>query len=161
MLTQSVSVVNTKFKFLCYIYVTKILDKKHKSCYNAFEVMNLFADKLKKLRVEADMSRSELALRLGMSVSSISNYENNIRKPENDEIWIKLANIFNVTVDYLMDIDNSENIMSSQLTLKTLNYNGLDKSKQELAILMQSILDNISDENQINQIKMFLETYKK
>lgn len=121
----------------------------------------MFADKLKKLRVEADMSRSELALMLGMSVSSISNYENNIRKPESDEVWIKLANIFNVSIDYLMDIDDSQNITSSQLTLKTLNYNGSDEPKQELAALMQDILDNVSDENQINQIKMFLETYKK
>lgn len=113
--------------------------------------MNLFADKLKKLRIEADMSRSELALRLGMSVSSISNYENNIRKPESDEVWIKLANIFNVTVDDLMDIEST----------RALNYNGTNESKQELASLMQDILDNVSDENQINQIKMFLETYKK
>lgn len=125
------SVVNTKFKFLCYIYVTKTLDKQHKSCYNTLEVINLFADKLKKLRIEADMSRSELALRLGMSVSSISNYENNIRKPENDEIWIKLANIFNVSVDYLMDIGDSKNITPPQFTLKALNYNGSSNPKEQ------------------------------
>lgn len=125
------SVVNTKFKFLCYIYVTKTLDKQHNSCYNTLEVINLFADKLKKLRIEADMSRSELALRLGMSVSSISNYENNIRKPENDEIWIKLANIFNVSVDYLMDIGDSKNITPPQFTLKALNYNGSSNPKEQ------------------------------
>ena len=121
----------------------------------------MFADKLKKLRVEADMSRSELALRLGMSISSISNYENNIRKPESDEIWIKLANIFNVTVDYLMDIDDNQNIASQKPILKTLNYNGSNQLKQELIVLIQDILDNVSNETKLQQIKMFLETYKK
>lgn len=139
------------FNFLYYISVTELLTKQHNSCYNAFEVMILFADKLKKLRIEADMSRSELALRLGMSVSSISNYENNIRKPESDEVWIKLANIFNVTVDDLMDVESN----------RMLNYNGSDQLKQELATLMQNILDNVSNETKLQQIKMFLETYKK
>lgn len=159
MLTQRVSVVNTKFKFLCYIYVTKILDKQHKSCYNAFEVINLFADKLKKLRIEADMSRSELALRLGMSVSSISNYENNIRKPENDEIWIKLANIFNVTVDYLMDVDDSENIMHPQFTLKALNYNGSSNPKKNE--LIELISNNNIPDDKLSLIKSIVESYIK
>lgn len=151
------SVVNTKFKFLCYIYVTKTLDKQHKSCYNTLEVINLFADKLKKLRIEADMSRSELALRLGMSVSSISNYENNIRKPENDEIWIKLANIFNVSVDYLMDIDDSENIMSSQFTLKALNYNGSSNPKKNE--LIELISNNNIPDDKLSLIKSIVESY--
>lgn len=69
----------------------------------------MFSEKLKKLRDEANISREELAQRLNLSVSAISNYENDIRKPKKDEIWRAIANFFNVSVDYLMDVEELEN----------------------------------------------------
>lgn len=65
----------------------------------------MFSQRLKELRKQSGYSRTYIAQNLGLSVSSISNYENNIRKPDNDEIWRKLASIFDVSVDYLMGED--------------------------------------------------------
>ena len=62
----------------------------------------MFSERLKNLRKQAGYSRANLATKLGLSISSISNYENNIRKPDSDEMWRKIASVFDVSVDYLM-----------------------------------------------------------
>lgn len=61
-------------------------------------------DKIKKLREERSMLQSELCEILGIEQSTLANYENNRRIP-NDEIKSKIADHFNVTVDYLLGRD--------------------------------------------------------
>ena len=63
----------------------------------------MFSNKLRQLREDAGLSRKDLAQALNLSVSAISNYENDIRKPDTDDIWRKIANYFGVTVDWLME----------------------------------------------------------
>ncbi|MCT8138598.1 helix-turn-helix transcriptional regulator [Anaerobacillus sp. CMMVII] len=53
------------------------------------------ADNLKRLR--ADRSREEIAASVGISVSALQMYENAQRVPK-DEIKVKLANYFGVSV---------------------------------------------------------------
>lgn len=75
-----------------------------------------------------------------------------------------MASLFNVSIDFLIGFNyNGQNttIETNAESTQQLNYNGSDQSKQEISILMQEILNGVSDENQLNQIKMFLETYKK
>lgn len=68
----------------------------------------MFADVLKELRTSADISRSTLAKALNVSVGTISNYENNLRVPHDTETWRRIANYFNVSVDYLMSSQESD-----------------------------------------------------
>jgi len=67
--------------------------------------VNLFRFRLKELREEKNISRSDLAEILGVSVQTIANYENGHREPNFDTL-LKIADFFNVTVDYL--IGNSD-----------------------------------------------------
>jgi putative transcriptional regulator len=70
-------------------------------CWQGGEIeMNkaLIAEKLVQLRGEK--SREEVALSVGISVSALQMYENGQRVPR-DEIKIKLANYYNVTVQAL------------------------------------------------------------
>ena len=69
----------------------------------------MFGKILKDLRLGANESRKELADVIGVSISAISNYENNIRKPDTDIVWTKIAKHYDVTVDYLMGVENSIN----------------------------------------------------
>lgn len=64
--------------------------------------------KLRNLRKDTGKTLQQVALAVGLTASAISNYENNIRKPETDKTWVKLANFYNVSVDYLMGNDNQE-----------------------------------------------------
>lgn len=127
-----------------------------------------FSQRLKELRKQNNWTQEELAKKLNISPGSIGLYEQGRRNPDN-KMLKKIALLFDVSIDFLIGFSYDEtgttidtnNDVQNILFPQMLYYNGLYQSKQELAALMQSILDNISDENQLNQIKMFLETYKK
>ncbi len=61
--------------------------------------------RIRDLRIDNDMTQSELARILGMSQTGYSKYETG----ENDiptQILIKLAKIYNTSIDYLLDQTN-------------------------------------------------------
>ena len=62
---------------------------------------NKFFEQLCSLRTENNMSRSELAKKLGVSTRLISYWENGQRECDFDML-IKIADIFSVTTDYLL-----------------------------------------------------------
>lgn len=65
--------------------------------------------RLRELRTKAGMTQGELAKKLNVSGQTILNWENDIYEPKINQL-IALANIFNVSVDYLIERDtkNSE-----------------------------------------------------
>ena len=81
-------------------------------------------NRLKFLRTEKGESLEQVAKYLNVTIQTISNYENEKRDMTPDTI-IKLANYFNVTIDYLLcksDIRNPEEIKNIQFA----NEGGLD-----------------------------------
>jgi transcriptional regulator with XRE-family HTH domain len=85
---------------------------------------NMFGDKLRKIRKQHGLTQRELADIMGLSTSTITKYEINERYPELD-VLIKLADYFQVSLDYLFDrnISYTENIA---VTISTeLNKRGL------------------------------------
>lgn len=63
----------------------------------------MFKDKLKQLRTNKGLTQAELAKAIDVSAATIGNYEQGIREPRSNEMWKKLADYFEVSVDYLMD----------------------------------------------------------
>lgn len=74
----------------------------------------ILGDKLKSLRLAKKMSQKELAERIGIAKSVISFYESGDRFPSY-EVLIKIAQIFNVTTDYLLDIERGRTVDVSGL----------------------------------------------
>ena len=64
--------------------------------------------KIKELRKVKKITQQDLANMLGVSYQAISRWENNITSPDISALPV-LANIFNVTVDYLLDVNVSKN----------------------------------------------------
>lgn len=60
---------------------------------------------LKQLRKDKKISQEQLGHRLGFGKNTISQYETGIREPNIDTL-IKLAEYFDVTVDYLIGREN-------------------------------------------------------
>lgn len=67
-----------------------------------------FGQRLKKLREEKDISREELAQRLGISYWTLSKYETDSRSPDHETI-VTIAEHLNVTTDYLLGRTNQRN----------------------------------------------------
>lgn len=63
-------------------------------------------NRLKELRESFHYERADLARALHMPYTTYVNYETDQRKP-NDLVLIKLADFFNVSIDYLLERTNS------------------------------------------------------
>ena len=75
----------------------------------------MFSEKLKALRIGKKMSQKALADKLGVSKSVVSFYESGERFPSYD-VLIKISRIFNVTTDYLLDVERERMVDVSELS---------------------------------------------
>ena len=76
-----------------------------------------FGSRLKALREEMELSREELAYKLGTSYHSIAKYETNTRFPDRENLK-KLADFFNVSADYLLCRTDVKNLDPNVLTIE-------------------------------------------
>ena len=65
-------------------------------------------NRIKLLRNEFNMTQQDLATKLNLVKGSIAMYENETRKPSM-EVLIKLSEIFNCSIDYLLGKSNNKN----------------------------------------------------
>ena len=93
-----------------------------------FEVNYMFdfGLRIRQLRESRNMSQEELGRRVGRSKPVISNYENNIKFPPL-EVLISIANVFNVSLDYLVGIEKKDalyinNLNETQSNIMKLLY---------------------------------------
>ena len=66
-----------------------------------------FGENLKMLRQKAGLTQKQLAERLWISKATVSYYEQSLRCPS-PEILIKLSNIFHVSTDYLLGMEDKK-----------------------------------------------------
>ena len=65
----------------------------------------MLGTRIKELRKEFGLSQVELAARMEVTKQTISNWENENIQPSIDML-VGLANVFNVTTDYLLGLDD-------------------------------------------------------
>ena len=78
-----------------------------------------FGIRIAKLRAAKGLSQAQLAERIGITKSMVSAYENSIRMPSYP-VLIKIARVFNVSVDYLLGMENSPVLRTDGLTEKQI-----------------------------------------
>ncbi|EOI6521032.1 helix-turn-helix domain-containing protein [Enterococcus faecalis] len=99
-----------------------------------------FSDKLKKLRMKKGMKQSELAAILHLRQSSISDYENN-RSTPNPETIKKIAEYFNVSANYLLDISDKNDTKLDSTIKETI-----EELKNEDTLLFMGKNGDIDEE---------------
>lgn len=85
-------------------------------------------NRIKQLRKAKGMSQAQLAKEVGIVKQLVSYYELEKRKPK-PEIWQKLADFFNVSVDYLKGTDDKtvvKKISSEDLLQELINRKVLE-----------------------------------
>ncbi len=105
-----------------------------------------FGLRIQQLRMNRNLSQEALGKKLNRSKSLICAYENNTAVPPLD-ILLQLANIFNVSLDYLVGIDKNEMVsiadlsnsqkdiilrLINELKTDTTNYVGLTDRQQDI-----------------------------
>ncbi len=95
---------------------------------------------LRKIRKEYGMTMKDLADKIGVSESAISQYENGKREP-GYETLIKLACLFNVSADYLLGIEEKDDMSISEKDLELLKvYKAAKQSdKDHINALVKAI----------------------
>ena len=90
--------------------------------------------RLRELRIKSGLTQNEIANKLGVSGQTILNWENGIYEPKISQL-IQLADLFEVSVDYLIERKNKDKSVD-------YNFNELEK------IDKKSVMDFIK--NQLN-----------
>jgi len=98
-------------------------------------------ERLKKLRLENNITQDDVAKSVNISRSNINNIENNANYPSVD-LLSKLASFYNVSLDYLLgktEIKNEEELRN----IKFANNGGLDVSEltPEEVLELQNLVD--------------------
>ena len=91
-----------------------------------------FSERLKELRKQAHLTQVELANKLGIVQSSYADWERGKKKPTQENL-VKIAQILNVSVDYL--VGNSEKKSDGLDNIELLfrmNSKGLTEEEKEV-----------------------------
>lgn len=63
--------------------------------------MTKIRERLRELRIEKELTQSQLAEKLNVDFRTISNWEKGVRKPDIDTL-VEIADYFDISVDYLL-----------------------------------------------------------
>lgn len=91
-----------------------------------------FSERLKELRKQAGLTQVELAGKLGIVQSSYADWERGKKKPTQENL-VKIAQILNVTVDYLVgnSEEKSDELDNIELLFR-MNSKGLTNEEKEI-----------------------------
>lgn len=98
--------------------------------------MSDFGELLKSLRQGANLTQKQLGDRLYVSKHMISYYENS-RRPPSADVLMQIAEVFHVSVDYLLGREKKE---------QTLNLKGLSNKDMEFLQIIILFLQGKNDE---------------
>ncbi|MBM7582479.1 transcriptional regulator with XRE-family HTH domain [Caldicoprobacter guelmensis] len=107
----------------------------------------MFSKRLKELRKEHKMTQTELGKILGLSTSAIGMYEQGRRDPDSFTLQ-KIADTFNVTVDYLLGRSDIRNPYTC------INNKNSEKDNKKYYYI-------IADENEFISVKELCEFISK
>lgn len=102
-------------------------------------------NRIKTLREEFGYTQQDLANKLNSSKSVIGLYENETRKPSL-EILLKLSEVFNCSIDYLLGKTNIRNY---------------DKDEQEFKFAYHKEMEGLTDEEVADALRFYKEMKKK
>ena len=91
-----------------------------------------FSERLKKLRKQAQLTQVDVAEKLGISQPAYASWERGVKKPTQENL-VKIAQVLNVSVDYL--VRNSEEISDELENIELLfrmNSKGLTDEEKEI-----------------------------
>jgi len=116
---------------------------------------NIFKERVKNLRINNGYTMDSLAKKLNITKSRISMWENNGTVPRED-ILIKLSELYNVSIDYLLGNDerqgqepNNSDLKVLQRSLEKLNDDELRKAKTVLVTMFDKIFMEEEDHGEL------------
>ena len=88
-----------------------------------------FAERLKALRKQVKLTQAQIAEKLDISQQAYASWERGVKKPTQENL-VKIAQVLNVSVDYL--VGNSEEKLDNIELLFRMNSKGLTEEEKEI-----------------------------
>jgi transcriptional regulator with XRE-family HTH domain len=111
----------------------------------------MFNDILRKTRENAGYSQKQVADLLNIPDTTYRNYENTSREPDFNTL-LKIAEIFNVSVDYLLGKTNIRNYANSNDSIDVGNLSPTGKEKAKDYVAMLETIDKLKPKEQPEDI---------
>lgn len=91
-----------------------------------------FSERLKNLRKQAHLTQVDVAEKLGISQPAYASWERGVKKPTQENL-VKIAQILNVSVDYLVgnSEEKSDELDNIELLFR-MNSKGLTEEEKEI-----------------------------
>ena len=98
-----------------------------------------FSERLKDLRKQAGLTQVDVAEKLGISQPAYASWERGVKKPTQENL-VKIAQILNVSVDYL--VGNSEEKTDELDNIELLfRMNSKGLTEEEEAVFKQELIE--------------------
>lgn len=103
--------------------------------------MIVIGEKIIQLRKQHNFSQADFAKKIGVSRTIVGNYERNTNMPS-VEILLKMANVFNVSIDYIIGEGQLSNY-DKQVLKRIEDIECLDnETKDKLFFLIDNVIQN-------------------
>lgn len=129
--------------------------------------MSILGNRIKKERENLHLTREELAKKIGVSYSAIAMYEQGNREP-NNELLLKICEIFNCTLDYLMgksdyksvweEYDATHDIEKIKKNVEKIQF---DKDEQEFRFAYHKEMEGLTDEEIADALRFYKQMKQK
>ena len=91
-----------------------------------------FAERLKTLRKQVKLTQAQIAEKLDISQQAYASWERGVKKPTQENL-VKIAQVLDVTVDYLVgNSDSTEDELNNIELLFRMNSKGLTAEEKEI-----------------------------
>lgn len=110
----------------------------------------IFSERIKKLRLNSNMTMDILAQKLNVTKSRISMWENNGTVPR-EEVLIQLSKLYGVSIDYLLGNEDMEGSKPENLRLNYIqrSLGKLDNERlQKAESVLKAVFEDIFDEEE-------------
>lgn len=112
------------------VVFVKGLFQKSKNYFRGFKME--FSERLKKLRKDASFTQVDVASKLGISQQAYASWERGVKKPTQENL-VKIAQILNVSVDYLVgNSQETSNELDNIELLFRMNSKGLTDDEKKV-----------------------------
>ncbi len=106
-----------------------------------------FSERLKKLRKQTQLTQVDVAEKLGISQPAYASWERGVKKPTQENL-VKIAQILNVSVDYL--VGNSEETEGDLENIELLfRMNSMGLTDEEKEIFKKELIEFMEKRKQI------------
>ena len=122
----------------------------------------MFGEKVKELRLANSLTQQELANMIGVTKRTLINYETGRSEPRQNSVILKLAEIFSISADSLLD-NNETNTLKVEETdrIYTVHTRKSNSEVRELLNQVQALFagENLNEQDKDAAMEFIMKAY--